>query len=74
MNVKQDKVTENIPVNEFRNVPGVVYMQTSHGNHFGFVEGSLLEAFSSDHAYTYPAKVALTFFETVGKHRAKASN
>jgi predicted alpha/beta-fold hydrolase len=62
-------VTENIPVHQFSSIPGVVFMQTSHGNHFGFVEGPLIEVFSSDYSYTYPAKVAVTYFETVGNRR-----
>ena len=63
----QDRVSENIPLEEFKDIDGIVFMYTSHGNHFGFMEGSLLNAFSSDETYTYPAKVALTFFETVNK-------
>ena len=60
-------MSSNIPGEEIRRSPNVIFMQTSHGNHFGFMEGSLMEAFSSDECYTYPAKVALTFFSEVEK-------
>jgi hypothetical protein len=41
------------------------YMETKYGNHFGFYEGSLLDAFKNQTSYTYPAKLATEFFETI---------
>ena len=40
----------------------VIFMETSHGNHFGFYEGSsIFDAFRNTTSYTYPARVALSF-------------
>jgi predicted alpha/beta-fold hydrolase len=49
-------------VEELRQHRDMIYMETTHGSHIGFIEGGLLEAFSSDRCYTYPAKIALAFF------------
>lgn len=44
-------------------------MEPSKGNHFGFYEGSLLQAFDArNDSYTYPAKVSTVFFRTVESH------
>ena len=42
-----------------------VYMETRHGNHFGYYEEDLTKALSSDKTYTYPPRVAAVFFEQV---------
>lgn len=44
-------------------------METSHGSHIGFVEGSISEMFTSESCYSYPAKVALEFFDLSFDHR-----
>ena len=40
-------------------------MEPKYGNHFGFYEGPLMEAFSNKISYIYPAKVATAFFRAV---------
>eukprot|EP00602_Paraphysomonas_sp_CaronLab_P005130 CAMPEP_0185033208 /NCGR_PEP_ID=MMETSP1103-20130426/21976_1 /TAXON_ID=36769 /ORGANISM="Paraphysomonas bandaiensis, Strain Caron Lab Isolate" /LENGTH=328 /DNA_ID=CAMNT_0027569409 /DNA_START=231 /DNA_END=1215 /DNA_ORIENTATION=- len=61
----QDCVDKNIPVDVVTSNPHVIYMETSHGNHIGFVEGPLFEAFTNSNCYSYPAKVAAVFFQTI---------
>jgi len=48
-----------------------VYMQTKFGNHFGFYEESIFKAFSSKKTYTYPARVARVFFDTIDRESTK---
>jgi hypothetical protein len=38
-------------------------METAHGSHIGFIEGNISEIYSSENCYSYPAKVALEFFD-----------
>jgi hypothetical protein len=45
--------------------PNTIYFETQFGNHFGFYEGSLINAFKNDTSYTYPGKVAAEFFNTI---------
>jgi len=40
-------------------------MEPTHGNHFGFCEGSLLDIRSNTTTYAYPAKVAGLFMELI---------
>ncbi len=41
-------------------------METSHGNHFGFYEGSsIFDAWSNEETYTYPAKLADILFSSI---------
>ncbi len=58
---------ENIDIDGFYRNPHTIFMEPSHGNHFGFVEGGLLDAVfgESDQCYRYPAQVAEVFFEAV---------
>jgi predicted alpha/beta-fold hydrolase len=43
----------------------LIYVETKRGNHFGFVEGGLWEAFTNVKSYTYPARCSLVFFEEI---------
>ena len=52
-------------VEEYTLNPNVIYVEPEYGNHFGFMEGSLLESFSNKTSYTYPAKIALEFFNLI---------
>jgi hypothetical protein len=40
-------------------------VEPQFGNHFGFYEGGIFEAFSNKTSYTYPAKVATEFFAVI---------
>jgi hypothetical protein len=57
--------TSNFDISIYERNPNIVYMETKFGSHFGFYEGPLQQAFSSKTCYTYPAKVATVFFETI---------
>ena len=61
----QGKQREHINVEAFSQNPFLIYMETQFGNHFGFYEGNLMEVFQSKSCYTYPAKVAVEFFQQV---------
>jgi predicted alpha/beta-fold hydrolase len=54
-----DFFDENIDVDKYVENERVVFYAPPFGNHFGFYEGSLLEAFSCKSSYTYPANIAL---------------
>jgi len=43
----------------------VLLMETSHGNHLGFYEGDIFQAFTNTVSYTYPAKLALLFSNSI---------
>ena len=53
---------------EYTQNPNVIYVEPQYGNHFGFYEGGLTQAFSSRTSYTYPAKVAVEFFDAILMH------
>ena len=59
------RVRENICPEQVAASPQVLYVESKYGNHFGFYEGGLLEAFQSRSSYTYPARLAAEFFEVV---------
>jgi len=59
------KVREHVAVNDLSSNPHIVYFEPCYGNHFGFYEGSIFEALSNKTSYTYPAKCAVEFFDTV---------
>jgi predicted alpha/beta-fold hydrolase len=61
----QGKFHGLIDIKDCMKNPNVVILETSHGNHFGFYEGPLRTAFSNSTCYTYPAKVALQYFNIV---------
>ena len=52
-------------VEEYTSNPYVIYVEPEFGNHFGFYEGGLFQVFSNKTSYTYPAKVALEFFNII---------
>lgn len=56
---------ENICIKEIIDNPNILYMETKYGNHFGYYEGDLFDAFTNNASYTYPAKIASQFFGTV---------
>ena len=60
---------ENIDIAEITSNPNILFMEPQHGNHFGFYEGPLSEAFSCEATYTYPAKVARAFFDCIIQDR-----
>jgi len=58
-------VHENIDIAAVTANPHIVLMEPRAGNHFGFYEGGLLQAFSCEDTYTYPARAAKAFFDTI---------
>lgn len=60
-----DFIDENLCVDQLTTNKNIVYMETKYGNHFGYYEGSLFDAFSNNESYTYPAKVATTLFDLI---------
>ena len=48
-----------------------IYMSTAAGNHFGFYEGHITEALTSAKTYTYPARVARVFFDSISSEPQK---
>jgi predicted alpha/beta-fold hydrolase len=58
-------------VEEIKKHPDMIYMETTYGSHIGFIEGGFFEAFSSDRCYSYPARVALTFFNLAAEKCGK---
>ena len=54
-------VRAGIPVREYTTNKNVIFVQPSHGAHFGFYEGSLLAAFSNTTSYTYPGTLWHSF-------------
>lgn len=60
-----NEVLTHIPVQNYCRSPFVIFMMPSHGNHLGFFEGSLFTCFSNTTSYTYPAKVAISFFNSI---------
>ena len=61
-------------VAEITSNPNIIFMETKYGNHFGFYEGSLSDAFSSEGTYTYPAKVARAFCDCIVTAREADAN
>lgn len=59
------KVRENMPLDLLTENKGFIYVEPAAGNHFGFYEGELWEAFSNKTSYTWPAKCAVAFFEAL---------
>ena len=55
---------------EYLRNPNVIYVEPQYGNHFGFYEGGLTQAFTSRTSYTYPAKVAVEFFDAILMHNS----
>jgi len=45
--------------------PSIVYMEPQYGSHFGFIEAS------STASYTYPAKIAVSFFDVIAPAKRK---
>lgn len=54
--------------------PNVMLIETSHGNHFGYYEGSVFQAFANTTSYTYPAKLALVFSKSIIEFEILAIN
>ena len=65
----QGAVRENIKVDRLVENPNIIFMEPRRGNHFGFYEGGLLEAFSCERTYSYPPRVALSFFKSIIAHQ-----
>lgn len=61
----QSKPRDNVQIENFYQNPHVIYIEPFHGNHFGFYEGSLFELFTNTTSYTYPARVAIEFFQAL---------
>lgn len=66
-----DFIDENIDVNLYISNENIVFYSPPHGNHFGFYEGGIFEAFTNKSSYTYPARIALAFFQKVLEHEAR---
>jgi predicted alpha/beta-fold hydrolase len=63
-----DQPSVNLPVQHIlAHNPDILYCETKRGNHFGFYEGTAWDAFRgvNNDCYTYPAKLAKCFFDTV---------
>jgi predicted alpha/beta-fold hydrolase len=61
----QGNARNNIPYKKLSRNKNFIYLEPSAGNHFGFYEGDLMEAFSSKSCYTWPAKCAVRFFDEI---------
>jgi len=59
------RVREHVQVDDFISNHNVIYYEPEYGNHFGFYEGSLWKMFSNKSSYTFPAKLALEFFNSI---------
>jgi predicted alpha/beta-fold hydrolase len=59
------KVEDGIAIKEYVKNPNVFFLKPSHGNHFGFYEGPLSQAFSNTTSYTYPPNVAMVVIQTI---------
>jgi hypothetical protein len=62
-------VRDNINLERVTANPNLIYLEPMHGNHFGFYEGPLSAAFTNTTSYTYPARLAVTFFNTIIDHQ-----
>ncbi len=58
-------IHDNVKADYFCCNENFIFYQPPYGNHFGFYEGDLYEAFSNTTSYTFPAKIGLAFFESV---------
>eukprot|EP01040_Poterioochromonas_malhamensis_P013271 gene13271-14576_t len=63
------QVRNNIQLDRVIANPNVIYLESKYGNHFGFYEGAVTEAFSNKTSYSYPPRVAMEFFKTVVEHQ-----
>ena len=70
----QRDVRSHLMVEEYTMNPNVIYVEPEYGNHFGFFEGGIFEIFSNKTSYTYPAKLALEFFNIILDEKVKAEN
>lgn len=52
-------------INYYIDNHNIIYYQPKYGNHFGFYQDSLLNAFSNKTSYTYPAKVCTEYFNEI---------
>ena len=51
-----------------------IFYHPPFGNHFGFYEGSLNEAFTNTTSYTFPAKLGLAFFHKIISDKMSTHN
>lgn len=64
-------VHKNLPVPDIITNCNIIFMETDHGNHLGYVEGGLLESISHRNTnYSYPTKLALIFFNEILKKKS----
>ena len=63
--IQGNNIANNLPIDKYVTSPAVILMTTQYGNHLGFYEGGLWDALSNQTSYTYPGKVALSFFESI---------
>jgi hypothetical protein len=66
--ILKGKVREHANLDKYLANSNIIYFEPPFGNHFGFYEGPLHQAFSNKTSYTYPAKVALKLFNDVLAH------
>ncbi len=68
----QGRVRDNIALDKLAENPHLIYLEPREGNHFGFYEGPLSQAFSNSTSYTYPARLAVAFFGAINDHNIGA--
>ena len=61
-------LSHTININSYLTNDNIIYYQPEFGNHFGFYEGPLYQAFSNECCYQYPPRLAAEFFNTILTH------
>lgn len=67
-------LAHTININSYLTNNNIIYYQPEFGNHFGFYEGPLYQAFSNESCYQYPPRLAAEFFNTILTHNNNNMN
>lgn len=58
-------VRKGIDLEHYTENENIIFIEPSHGNHFGFYNGSFFEMFTNDVSYMYPPQIASTLLDCV---------
>ena len=58
-------VRKGIDLEHYTENENIIFIEPSHGNHFGFYNGSFFEMFTNDVSYMYPLQIASTLLDCV---------
>ena len=64
-------VRDGIDLEHYTNNKNIIFIEPSHGNHFGFCDGSIFEIFTNQTSYLYPPKVAKVLLDMILERRGK---